>query len=100
MAISKKKSYIILLLYTLHKFSVYSVFKSDNSYRIAVYFIFIPILICLIALLVESLLSDTGAHGLNTLFTFDWENLLELKVGSDFIIIIVKLLTLCSYFVL
>ncbi|KAJ9590876.1 hypothetical protein L9F63_016081, partial [Diploptera punctata] len=70
----------VAFLFLLWALLMLCIFKSDNSYKIAVYFIFFPILICLIALFVESILSDTSVHGLTSLVTFDWNNLLDLKV--------------------
>ncbi|PSN34601.1 hypothetical protein C0J52_23423 [Blattella germanica] len=56
------------------------IFKSDNSYKAATYFILTPIIVGLVALLVESLLYDTSAYGLQKLVTFQWEKLLDLKL--------------------
>ncbi|XP_069700932.1 sodium- and chloride-dependent neutral and basic amino acid transporter B(0+) [Periplaneta americana] len=67
-------------LFLLWALFMLCVFKGEHSYRTSVYFILAPVLVCLVALLIQALLSDTSATGLGSLVTFNWDNLLDIKV--------------------
>ena len=59
---------------------IFSIFKSERSYRVSVYLIFAPAIVCLVAVLVHSIVNDKSVPGLKNLVTFQWDYLLDIKV--------------------
>jgi hypothetical protein len=59
---------------------IFSIFKSEYSYRVSVYLIFAPAIACLVAVLVHSTVNDKSVTGLKNLVTFQWDYLLDIKV--------------------
>ncbi|PNF23126.1 hypothetical protein B7P43_G06687 [Cryptotermes secundus] len=70
----------VAFLFLLWALFMLCIFRSEHSYRASVYFILVPVIVCLITLLVQSVLSDTSVNGLQKLVTFHWDYLLDIKV--------------------
>lgn len=70
----------VAFLFLLWALIMLCIFKRERSYRASVYFIFGPVIVCLVAVLVHSILSDKSVPGLKNLVTFQWDYLLDIKV--------------------
>ncbi|KDQ84856.1 Sodium-dependent nutrient amino acid transporter 1 [Zootermopsis nevadensis] len=70
----------VAFLFLLWSLFMLCTFKREHSYRVSVYVILAPVIACLVALLVQSILSDTSVYGLQKLMIFQWDYLLDIKV--------------------
>nr|CAD7195975.1 unnamed protein product [Timema douglasi] len=68
------------LLFLIWTLCMLLIFKGADSSHLSMFFVVAPVICCLIALLIDSLLREPTARGLQLLTTFNWDVLANIQV--------------------